>query len=275
MFEIPNKKVEFVQMPVALKKAEEVLGKYATQMDDFSDLYGAEVIARDKATVASLEKRFSDGRVLPIHEIVNKQLATIFEAIIFDQGESSNWFGENAFLIKTTNFDDYVNGIDMVVEYDEEGGVTRMAAGIDVTFHHNVQKKIAKIKDSILNGELGIIKYFQSEVSDIRGEISKIPRIIIGADVDTVRELTNEWAAGNIKRLANHPVQFQFFDEAISQCKYFIKFAEENKKPEVVRAYTLLLRILEKQQQLKREAIGEDKGTRDMFMKDMEAFLSA
>jgi hypothetical protein len=273
MFERPDDKVEFVKMPQALEKAKNILAEYQIQMSDFSDLYGEEVISADMSELKQRESNFSAGRVPEIHERVNKELATIFEAMIFDQGESSNWFGENAFLISTSEYDDVVNGVDLVVEWDQDSGVSRMAAGIDVTFNHNVQKKINAIKRSILNGDLGRIKYFKSEVSNIRGEVSEVPRIILGADVDTVRELTNEWAANNNIRLAEHPVQFQFFDEAISQCNYFIEFAERNNQPRIADAYKDLLRVLDFQYQNKIKTLGNDPKVRDSFYRDTQTFF--
>jgi len=273
MFERPDDKVEFVKMPRALEKANKILAEYKIKMSDFSDLYGEEVISADMSELKQRESNFSDGRVPEIHERVNKELATIFEAMIFDQGESSNWFGENAFLISTSEYDDVVNGVDLVVEWDQDSGVSRMAAGIDVTFNHNVQKKINAIQRSILNGDLGRIKYFKSEVSNIRGEVSEVPRIILGADVDTVRELTNEWADNNNDRLAEHPVQFQFFDEAISQCNYFIEFAERNNQPRIANAYKDLLRVLDFQYRNKIKTLGNDPKVRDSFYRDTQTFF--
>lgn len=273
MFERPDDKVEFVKMPQALEKANKILAEYKIKMSDFSDLYGEEVISADMSELKQRESNFSDGRVPEIHERVNKELATIFEAMIFDQGESSNWFGENAFLISTSEYDDVVNGVDLVVEWDQDSGVSRMAAGIDVTFNHNVQKKINAIQRSILNGDLGRIKYFKSEVSNIRGEVSEVPRIILGADVDTVRELTNEWADNNNDRLAEHPVQFQFFDEAISQCNYFIEFAERNNQPRIADAYKDLLRVLDFQYRNKIKTLGNDPKVRDSFYRDTQTFF--
>jgi hypothetical protein len=273
MFERQSERVEFVKVPQALEKANKILSQYRINTGDFLDLYGSEVIEKDLADLKKRKSDFSNGRLPEIHERVNKDLATIFEAMIFDQGESSEWFGENAFLISTSEYDDVINGVDVVVEWDQDSGVSRMAAGIDVTFNHDVQKKIHAIKKSILAGNLGVIKYFKSEVSKIRGEVSEVPRIILGADVDTVRELTNEWAVDNNKALSKHPVQFQFFDEAISQCRYFIDFAERNNQHRIAGAYSDLLRVLEFQYQKKKQSLGEDPQIRDAFYKDIQTFF--
>jgi len=276
MFERPSQKearVEFVKMPQALEKAKEVLTRNQIQMAGFSDLYGEEVIKNDADELKNRESNFSGGKIPETHEYVNKNLATIFEAIIFDQGENAGWFGENASLIATSKYDDVINGVDLIVEWKENLGVSRMEASIDVTFNHDVQKKISHIKKSIIDGDLGKIKYFKSKVSDMRGELSKVPRIILGADVDTVRELTNEWTNGGGQKLAKHPVQFQFFDEAISQCHYFAAFAEKNGQPRIADAYMDLLRVLEFQYAKKNQKLGEDKKVRDAFYKDTQTFF--
>jgi hypothetical protein len=274
MFEKPDQRVEFVKMPKALEKAKGILAESRIKMEDFSDLYGEETLAEDREKLAQREASFTTGRgVSEVYEGVNKDLATIFEAMIFDQGERSKWFGDRASLVAASRYDDVINGVDLVVEWDQNGGVSRMAAGIDVTFNHDVQKKISSIKRSILENDLGVIKYFKSKVSKIRGEISEIPRIILGADVDTVRELTNEWASNNTRVLEKHPVQFQFFDEAISQCHYFIDFAERNNQPRIADAYSDLLRVLQFQYDKKTMSLGADPKIRDSFYRDSQTFF--
>ncbi|NCS99206.1 hypothetical protein GW764_03405 [Candidatus Parcubacteria bacterium] len=269
MFEDPTNKVEQVKLPQAFKKAEEVIGEYQIEPQSFDDLYDKEQIAKDLEFVLERKKKWAN-QSFEMHDDVNKKLATVFESIIFDQGESSEWLGSNAFLIKTSEYDDFKNGVDAVAEYDMEEGVSRVAMAIDVTFNHNIQKKISKIKENIRNGILTEVKYFESQVEDIRGQIKNIPHIIVGADVDTVRELANAWVDDDKEALAQHGVQFQFFEEAILQCKYFAEFAEANGQTKIKEKYNSLQRVLEAQ--LKNKNL-EDKGTRDSFMKDFQNYF--
>ena len=43
------------------------------------------------------------------------------EIIIINEGEINNWFGENAYLVRTTKFDDFINGFDGILEIDSQG----------------------------------------------------------------------------------------------------------------------------------------------------------
>ncbi|HMP67699.1 MAG TPA: hypothetical protein PKA60_03045 [Candidatus Paceibacterota bacterium] len=267
MFEDQTKKVDVVKMPQALEKAKEIMAEYKIDPESFSDLYNPSSVNDDKKYVAEMKIKF-DLQNTEQYEVINNQLAEIFEAIIFDEGESANWFGDNSFLIKTSDYDDIKNGVDMVVEYDEDEGVSRIAAAIDVTFSHLVGKKIDRIKNDILSGNLGQIKYFTSEVSNMRGELKKIPRIIIGADVDSVRGLANDWVEKKSDYFAKHPIQFQIFEQAIFQCEYFAKFAAENGQEEIAIAYEKMKEVLERNRDNRESDIGNDPKIRDSFMTD-------
>ena len=258
-------------MPDALEKAREVTREYQIDPRSFDDLYDSTQIERDVTHAEELEKQWQSESVsAEPHEEVNKKLADIFETIIFTEGEQSEWFGKNAFLIRTSKYDDYVNKADAVLEYDMEMGVSRLALAIDITFNHDVQNKVTEILKKIRNGRLTRIKYFESEVADQRGEINNIPHFILGADVDTVRELTNLWAANDKQALAKHGVQHQFFDEAILQCKYFENYAELHNQKEVSKRYRQTRKALEYQQALKKD---EDKGKRDSFANDFQRYF--
>ena len=101
-------------------------------------------------------------------------------------------------------------------------------------------QKIERIKKEILGGKLTTIKYFYSEDSNIRGQLMKVPRVLIGADIATVKELAALWlktkkpkdnleARQGLQALASHRIQFQILEEIKAQLEYFIEFAQENK----------------------------------------------
>jgi len=270
MFENPEKRVEQVNFPKALEKAEKIINDYQINPQDFDDLYDKVQISEDIEYVKERKLKWTN-QSFETHDDVNKKLATIFEAIIFTEGESSEWFGSNVSLIKTSDYDDIKNGVDAVAEYDLNDSVSRVAMAIDVTFNHDVKKKISKIKENIKNGKLTKVKYFESELDDMRGELSNIPHIIVGADVDTVRELVNEWSENNSEVLGNHGVQFQFLEESIMQCEYFSKYAMEEGQDKIAQKYDSIRRVLENQLEDKNI---KDNGTRDSFMGDFQKYLT-
>lgn len=125
-------------------------------------------------------------------ELRHRKLATVFEAIVHEHAELSEWFGPDAETIKPSRYDDIKNGIDTVAELKETGNsVARIAMGIDVTFSHDAELKFERIKKEIESGKLAEVKYFYSESSDIKEKLSNLPRVVIGADEKTIREVAN------------------------------------------------------------------------------------
>ncbi len=82
-----------------------------------------------------------------------------------------------------------------------------------------LKKKFNCIKKEIEEGKLARIKYFVSEHMNIRGELKKVPRLVIGADRETVKELGELWINRDNKALEKHPIQFTLLKEILLQCE--------------------------------------------------------
>lgn len=230
--------------------------KRAIKIEDFSDLYG-EGVARDRQEIGRLKIAF---------EVENKdngpeffdcmKRAKLFEAILAERAELDNWLGENAQTIVASEYDDIKNGVDLAIEFSTEGGFKHLALSVDVTTSRQiVAQKIERIKKEILNGRLTTIKYFYSEDSNIRGQLMKVPRVLIGADIATAKELAALWlktkrpkdsqeARQGLQALASHRIQFQILEEIKTQLEYFIEFARENKKEELISEYRKALSVI-------------------------------
>ena len=87
---------------------------------------------------------------------VQRQYATVMEAILLQHGELSEWFGEGAFTVKTTDFDDMRNGLDIIVSLPSiSSSPKRRHIGIDVTFsQRNLAKKLGRGYDEVCQGKL-------------------------------------------------------------------------------------------------------------------------
>lgn len=252
MEKIFAKKVESVDFIAKLRqKAENTLKEYAISMDDFTD-YGKDNIEKDKATVERLKIRFQTEATEKEKEA--KILADILEAIILEESESSNWFGQNSSTTKVSDYDDYINHIDTIVEFTEEESASHMALGIDATFSTDIKAKFDRIKEEIEKGSLAEAKYFSS--SFIKGRHIQIPRIVIGADVKTIKELGELWldkesrAEGRKrevkKELENHPVQFQLLKQILLQTETFEKYAQTVNQPQISDIYARLKKMVQK-----------------------------
>ncbi|MEI6511583.1 MAG: hypothetical protein WCO25_06150 [Candidatus Uhrbacteria bacterium] len=165
----------------------------------------------------------------------------LLEQFLQQQIELSNWFGDNAFVFSTTDFDDLRNGVDAVIEFnphDRRLLVPRLAVDVTTAASAKVlQEKAAKIYEG------GRVKYFRSEI-ETNGDgnptdltLGRLPMVVIGIDAKlfgdiarslyekrtsmTVRDVqTNEVTKKlGIDRqfLANHPLKGLFLDQARAQ----------------------------------------------------------
>ena len=208
-------------------------------MEDFSELYGEENVAKDRKKVRDIKSRFEEDK--------NKIPATVLEAIVMEQSELSEWFGPHASTLRTTEFDDFVNGVDLVVEFNEpERSSSHLALGVDVTFGAStIQKKFRRIKDEIDAGQLASVKYFRSQNSRFQGRLSQIPRIVIGIEKENLQNLAALWVQGKKKELGIHPVQRLILVEARRQLETFAKYAADKGKKELAAPYAYALALVD------------------------------
>jgi hypothetical protein len=122
-------------------KALDAIADARIDMHLFTDMYTQEAVDRDLAEVERLKTIFRQEET-PETKLQKRQ-ADILEAIILEQMELSNWFGENVITRAASEFDDFINGTDMLALFDIEGKATTTTGfAIDVTFSKYTQKKI-------------------------------------------------------------------------------------------------------------------------------------
>lgn len=226
-------------------RAKETLSEYEIKPEIFSD-YDPAMIKRDAEEVARLEAIFEPTP--------SKIYGDILEAVACEHGELSNWFGAKSQVIKTARFDDYKNKIDMVVETEAKNRqFSHLALGVDVTFGSNdLHKKFDAIKANIDSGRLGQIKYFHSDRQHFTGRLERIPQVVMGVEIDRVKELGLLWMNRRNKELATHPVQATILEEAALQLETFAAYAKRIGKTEIVS-------VFERELQKIRELIAEKK----------------
>jgi hypothetical protein len=209
-------------------RAQKILEENEIKPEAFEGLYSSSGIKSDVNEVARLERKF-DG------DPMAKMYGNILEAITCEHGELSDWFGPNAQIIKTSRYDDYINKIDMVVETKSENeSFSNLALGIDVTFgSYDLHKKFGDIQKKIDAGTLGEVKYFHSDRQHIHGRLQKVPQVVVGVEIDRVKELGQLWMQQEKKKLAIHPVQVTLLKEAREQLEVFASYAERTNKPDL------------------------------------------
>lgn len=268
---ILNEVLPFVRESYA--KAQKMIRGAAIDPKNFVHPYGEQVVEKDIAwterIVSEQESRFD----------VNKVHADIVEAILYEHIEQSNWFGEKASTIKTSQFDDIRNGVDLIIEFEEATeGFLHMGLAVDVTFGETaLQDKIQKIKREIEEGKLAEIKYFESDRSPYKGLYRNLPRVVVGMDRIHMVDLMKMWVDdGRKKEFSTHPVQMMILHEIRSQLMCFARYAAQCGQEEVVGIYNKQLgvigRILKQKSDIGVQLYEKNDGVHNGILKQLELF---
>ncbi|HWP61172.1 MAG TPA: hypothetical protein VN495_01070 [Candidatus Paceibacterota bacterium] len=218
--------------------------EYAIQADTFADLYGKENVDRDRAAVAEKRARILREQTPEMDRA--RRASEVFEALVLEQAELSNWLGRNVGILKTSTYDDYFNGSDLIAEWqDTEREPNVLALAVDVTFGaRTVENKLMHIRRQVDKGELGTIKYFRSGDGAFRGERRGVPQAVLGVSKDGVQELARLWLARDKKALANHPVQRVIIEELWTQLDTIHAYAEKRGQSKSAEAYRRALAVV-------------------------------
>ena len=144
-----------------------------------------------------------------------------------EQGELSQWFSEHGFTIGASEYDDWVNGIDLLVEFRKPNSpeAPLLALGIDVTFSIDVTDKFDRLRKQMEDGSLAKMKYFASEHSEEKGPRDNLPEVIVGISAKTVSELQELWLDRDQMALEQHRVQIMILMEIKEQLLTFIEYS--------------------------------------------------
>ncbi len=187
-----------------------------------------------------------------------KRIADIFEALVLWNSEQADWLGSKATTIKTSEYDDYKNGVDMVVEFQEERSASYLGLAADVTFSSDrsvIAKKFSILRDQIKRGTLAQVKYFHSDHTHFDGQLSKLPEVVIGVSKSMVLELARLWADGKNSTLANHRVGVLILKQMEMQLFVFAKYAQSIGQTEVARIYFDRLKLIQEILKEKRDLV--------------------
>lgn len=220
---------------------------------EFTD-YDQRLIEKDEATVTALEKQFAEEAEKNPEQARNRKLAGVMEALIFTESELSDWLGEDAITIRPSKYDDYVNGVDIIVEFRKESA-PYLALAVDVTTSAQLERKFDRIRREIDSDSPPRVKYFHSEFSGVRGSINNVPRVVIGASRATLTQVGELWLGKNKEEkraLARHPLQIQILTEMKKQLATFTDYARKGGHKKTADTYERALasvsEIMEKKQ---------------------------
>ncbi|MEK7186879.1 MAG: hypothetical protein AAB690_00590 [Patescibacteria group bacterium] len=216
--------MEHLVLERAHERAEDVLAE-RIQESDFVGVYREKEIEADKEEVARRKLRAEKGQTKEKEEL--KKTADVFEAIVLEQGELSKWFGEYGYTIGASEYDDWINGIDLLVEFRQPNlpEAPLLALGIDVTFSIDVTDKFDRVRKQIEDGSLAKIKYFSSEHSTEKGPRDNLPEVIVGVSAKTVNELQELWLGRDQMAIEQHRIQIMILMEIKEQLLTFIEYS--------------------------------------------------
>ena len=171
-------------------------------MDDFIEDYGEEEVTRDKNVAQKLKEKYENSqKKLPEEEQENHRIAKMLEKVIEEVAELNEWFGGEAIVVKTCDYDDYKNGVDLVIEFNGEEKRSFLAVDVCMAFDYSrVEEKIKKnIKRMERDFSSVEVKYYCSEVEGSDGEIYKgkienLVTAVIGIDRNNAEKLFDDCA---------------------------------------------------------------------------------
>lgn len=225
------------------EKARKLLEESAPRPQDFSDMYAPENITRDQAYVKERQRLFEKKQ--DAFEEEQKMYSDVFEALVIQHGELSDWLGEGAYTVKASHFDDIANGIDLIVSFPgNDAAPERLHLAIDVTFSRTgVPQKITRSYDNLMEGTFSRVKYFACEDTGEKGSL-EVPRVVLGIDRDHVAELARLWEGKKNQELGRHEVQLYFLREIEEQLKYFLRGAKRENQTVVIDKLNPLLETI-------------------------------
>lgn len=187
---------------------------------DFLGMYALERIEEDLRYV---KERKRDSKVEFKEEEEARKLAVISEGLFFQGGNKYGWLGDGARVIKTSEYDDWKNGVDGIIEFKgDDEKVAHTAWGVDVTYGvgGTLEKKFRIIMRNIEKGDLAFIKYFKS--GDFKGERGNVPRVVVGAEK---RHIMDVCACKDEAMLLRHPYQTLQLKEMQLEFEAFAAYA--------------------------------------------------
>lgn len=216
----------------------------------FDGIYSQEEIAEDHVLTERLRKKFEE-RAAREASIETRKLAKVFEAIIAEQITMNEWFGEGVEVIASSMYDDFVNGVDGIVEFSVTDREKRhLALAIDVTFSGRVDEKFRRIKEEIADGHLAHIKYFAERDEDEtllpKQGLEDIPRVVVGAQIDTVRELAELWMERRNRELAEHEMRTMLITEIRTQLESIAAYTRKKDQTKLTQRCEEALELIKK-----------------------------
>jgi len=160
--------------------------KFRPKAKDFKGFVPDDQTRKDRARLEELNGKFD----------FKTRVGELFGYCAMEGIGNNDWFGENCDVVPAHEFDDVVNGTDLIACFKREGGPSIKLA-IDVTISEVVpelKRKRDRIIGDLRKGRMHPIKYFclRDEHDEPRGEIL-MPKVIIGTTREEAEKLFEDF----------------------------------------------------------------------------------
>lgn len=195
------------------EKSAEILKSKRLSPENFRGIFSDEKIADDMQYVQERRRVHAEGGVG----------GHIFEGFIHQAIGRSQWFGRDAQTLSVSEYDDFKNGVDVLVEYGGTQGYSHLALGIDVTYNEEaVSKKIEAAFGHLRRGNLTTVEYFESPKMGLKGTMSDVPSVVIGLQKETVIELMKMFEKDDYEKLSKEISQFIILEQIKIQIEGYL-----------------------------------------------------
>ena len=252
---IPLSKLE-VKKGIEYISDREKRGMYSS-LDDFKkdDEFPLEssVIESDKNHAKDLKEEFDKNDENNFRE-------EMFEGLMVEDLQMQNWFGNNVEVFPTTKYDDYTNGVDLVMEWENESEEPVRLA-VDVTVGMTKETLLKKLDSNDSNSAIleqledpetrGGEPYYMSQVKyyevfdgleENKKSLNQIPRVVLALDKKGVRFLMEDLYDKNDEdefsfnraKAEVHPAQIVLLEEARNQLREQLIVSLSNDFTEII-----------------------------------------
>lgn len=152
-----------------------------------------------------------------------KMLSDIFEAAVMECIAEMGWLGKDV-EVSYSPYDDFKNGVDIVLAFKDKEGHTILSLVIDVTFgQYDAHDKFAAIKHEIDVGEFGKIKYPGLKRAQILTPQTGVLHCVVAFTKETIESFIPLWMNKDKPTqramIENHPIKHLLVREIFEQVR--------------------------------------------------------
>ena len=211
---------------------------FAEELNEGEAPYRIGDILEDSNKIKELKKKFNNGendeglKIAQLEKL--RLLAESFELSLPILIENFDFFGEGVESWLTTEYDDVMNGVDVVVDFP--GNKSTLGLAVDLTIsRESIARKLEKTRNKITDGILSSIKYYKTKDNSYLGMKKNIVPLVISASPETALRVTENIYFSRDK---DDVFNMQSLEEAILQLEYFLEFSlKRSKKSKKVSQY--------------------------------------